>query len=91
MITVYKYPLMNGGRFSIGLPEGAVPLTVQLQHGMPTLWAKVDTEADAKPYLVTVVGTGHEIKPEDAESDYLGTIMLDDGVFVFHYFGRRVK
>ena len=61
-------------------------LTVQLQHGVPTIWAIVDKKAPSKTYQVYFVGTGWTLS--DSVGNYIGTIQQDG--FVWHYFWREV-
>ena len=80
MKTVYKYELRSQDS-SISLPEEAEILTVQLQNGIPTLWALVDPENELETRFISIVGTGWEV----AETvKYICTYM--DGPFVWHAF-----
>lgn len=84
MNTIWKYPLalvdhMQG----MVMPTGAEVLSVAMQHGVPTLWAQVDTDTQSIcTRLFIVVGTGHAI-PE-VPLKFVGTVM--DGPFVWHVF-----
>jgi len=79
MNIVYKYevkPIML-------LPKGAEILTMQMQHGVPTLWALVDPENELEDRLIDIVGTGWDVKEN---TKYVCTYM--DGPFVWHAFER---
>ncbi len=86
---VYKYPLPleSFGPFawmSLEMPQGAVPLCVQVQRGVPCLWARVNPSAPVTVHNLRIAGTG-----EDLESDvgrHLGTVQLDGGSLVLHVF-----
>ena len=85
MKEIWKCPLDRiGGIISLDIPRGAKLLTVQLQGGIPTLWALVEKNA---PYedtrQIILLGTGHDIDHELGE--YLGTIQTEIGL-VWHVF-----
>lgn len=86
MTTIWKFPidLSQGPRVAIDMPMDAKILTLQVQNGVPCLWALVDPSApiETKPFVV--VGTGHE-KPIHATA-YVGT--WQDGPFVWHLFAE---
>ena len=84
MKTIYKYPLKLDDEQTIKLPAYSKPLTVQVQHGIVTLWALVDDRNEAKEYHVRIHGTGNPATSADPK-DYLGTVQLDG--FVWHVFG----
>lgn len=82
MNTVWKYPLDVTATQSINVPVNAKLLTVQVQLGIPTLWALVDPLVESGPRSLRIVGTGHpEVHPDDR---YIGTFQL--GGFVGHLF-----
>ena len=88
MTAVYKYDVILDDTFTLALPEGAEVLTVQMQHGIPRLWVRVDPTAPARPRQFRLAGTGHPI--EDADDwRYVGTVQLQGGVLVLHLFESR--
>jgi hypothetical protein len=84
MATIYKYPL-EPGRTQLNLPRGAQVLTVQMQHGSPCLWAKVDPMQPTEPRTFDVYGTGHQM-PDDPRLLYVATFQMDGGALVWHVF-----
>lgn len=85
MRTVHKYPLAGGtGEHVIPMPAGALLLTIQLQGGMPCLWALIDTERELVKRHLTIVGTGWEMQPQPGR--YVGTFQTEGGRFVWHVF-----
>jgi hypothetical protein len=70
---------------TIAMPSGAQVLTVQVQAGIPQIWAVVDPKAPIVERRFQVVGTGHpfEMKPSHK---YLGTFQMHQGLFVYHLF-----
>lgn len=83
--TIWKFPLDLVARPEPAMPRGARVLTVQLQNGIPTVWAAVDPTAPVEPRPLVVVGTGN-LLPNDA-GPYIGTWQADP--FVFHVFEVR--
>lgn len=86
--AIWKFPHEIKDSFTLGVPKGATFVALQLQHGIPTLWALVDTNAIEVKREFVYVGTGHE-HPHDFWSDleFVGTIQM--GLLVFHLFERR--
>lgn len=84
MRTIYKYKLEpNFG--TLQMPKGAQVLTVQIQHGTPCLWAKVDPTQPTERRTFNVYGTGHEM-PDDPCLVYVATFQVDGGALVWHVF-----
>lgn len=75
--TIWKYPLHEIGEIiQLEIPRGAKLLTVQLQGGMPTLWALIEKNAPyTNTHQIILVGTGLDIDQE--LGDYLGTAQTD--------------
>lgn len=83
MTEVWKFPLQLGQTTVHNMPANAQVLTVQMQHGVPTLWARVTPSAFPEPRDFMVVGTGHPIL--NSLAIYIGTVQ-DGGGFVWHVF-----
>ena len=85
MKTIYKYPLSFEDRFLIDMPDGAQPLSLQMQHGVPCLWAMVDTNAPTVKRALYCRGTGHDA---DAigNAEHLGSVQMQGGALIFHFF-----
>lgn len=78
--TVYKYRLP--GDMDISMPKNARVLCVQVQDGIPTLWALVDPNAEPVVRRFRVAVTGGLLEPEGML--YVGTYQID--WFVGHVF-----
>jgi len=72
--TIWKYRLPGGPKVTIGMPRGAVVLTVQVQDGEPMLWVKVDPKGKPVKRFFRVFGTGHTIS--DDKLEYVGTFQM---------------
>jgi hypothetical protein len=88
---IWKYILTIEGKQTLMMPEAARLLCVQMQDGIPCLWAVVDKDsakvlAKREPRTVFTVGTGHPM-PEEC-GKYVGTYQPMNGL-VFHVFGKR--
>lgn len=84
MKTIFKYLLEVTDVQEIELPVGGKPLCVQVQNGMPWIWALVDDKNPKEAKAVRMYATGHNC--EESISDYLGTFQLESGSLVFHVF-----
>lgn len=89
--VVWKFELpIDQAEFTVPMPAG-YPLSVQVQNGVPVLWAVVMPEtADAgerRPRRFTWVATGQPM-PESIGNfvkSFLGTLQLPSGI-VLHLF-----
>ena len=85
-MKVFKYPLTDKAIQKVVLPKDASILDIQVQYGVPTIWAAVDpTEKDVTCNL-QIVGTGVDIQKEDEIIGYVGTFQLMEGRLVNHVF-----
>lgn len=67
------------------MPKDAELLTVQLQYGVPMLWAVVNPFAPGRPYrTIFIHGTGHPVDPRAQK--YVATFQVSGGDLVFHVF-----
>jgi len=81
--AIWKYTLGFGVAVH-PMPAGAEILTVQMQHGLPTLWARVDTDAPKVHRAVACYGTGWDGVERGA---YIATVQYHDGT-VWHFFDQ---
>lgn len=87
-MKVFKYSIIVlSDVVQLSMPLGAKPLCVQVQNGIPCMWALVDEENALVDKKFRIYGTGHPVDPE--YTDYIGTFQIDDGRLVFHVFGRK--
>ena len=85
MRAIWKFPLEVTDEQRIEMPEAADILCVQVQGGVPCLWAAVIPDAAKVKRTVAVYGTGHPMKTRQADK-YVGTFQLQGGALVFHVF-----
>lgn len=83
--VIWKWPLRLEVEQAIDVPEGSEVVHVATQKDVPALWMRVpDLDAPVTSRRIHIVGTGHqEVHPAWR---YLGSVMTDGGVFVWHIF-----
>lgn len=79
---IYKYPLELTPFQKIKMPPWR-PLSIQMQNGVPTLWALVKAHLEPKEITIAMFGTGCSI-PIKYIASHIGTVI--DGDFVWHFF-----
>lgn len=88
MLTIYKYKIPLGDSFAIEMPQGARALSIQIQRGVPQLWALVDNTAPKVMEQFELRGTGHDCAGLE-KAQHVGSFQLDDGALVFHVFHKK--
>ena len=83
---IWKYNLNIEDHQVIEMPQRARLLSVDVQRGVPRLWAEVDQKAPLEKRRIWVMGTGNPL-PKDLTFDFIGTLLLHDGELVLHVFG----
>ena len=88
MKAILKYPLQNTpGTDQDVVIQGSLEkiLSVQLQRGIPSLWAVVDTDStESQTLTIRELGTGWKFDNLDG-FEYISTAQDNVG-FVWHYF-----
>ncbi len=86
MMEIWKAKLEMVGEQTVRVPAGAKALVVQLQKDVPCLWFSCEPDNDMSLMTVWMRGTGH---PHDGSGEYVGTIQLNGGSHVFHFFAAE--
>lgn len=81
--TIWKFPFEVKDAVTLDMPIDAQVLDVQVQKGIPCIWALVDPHAERCRRQFRVYGTGH---PVNVTGDHVGTFQLAGGSLVFHMF-----
>lgn len=84
--SVWKYEVRVVDEFAVQMPEFAEVVHVGVQRGnsdVPYMWALVNPEREVTTRRFYCRGTGH---PVNEGLVYLGTFILEGGVFVGHLF-----
>jgi len=85
MMTIYKFAVPISDDITIVMPAGARLLSVQTQHGAPSLWAMVDPSAPSVRRRLALRGTGHNADSLSL-APFVGTFQTEGGAFVGHLF-----
>lgn len=83
-MRIWKWTLAPTDLQSISVPKGAKLLSVQMQGGLPQLWALCDETAEKEPRHVAIYGTGNPMPDEPGK--YIDTFQAHGGALVFHAF-----
>lgn len=86
MITIHKYPLLIEQQQKVKMRRGFKILSLDVQDGVPCIWALIDDEAELINVPISTYGTGHNIARYgwNAWNKFVGTYQLDG--FVGHVF-----
>lgn len=82
-MQIWKFPLSASGT-KIEVPKGAKPLSVQVQHGVPVLYAEVDPAQPMHNRHIGIFATGQELPA--ARGTFVDTFQLAGGELVFHVY-----
>ena len=85
MERIFKYEFKIENSFQIEMPMHAKILSIQVQKGVPCIWAMVDDKRQFERRSFVVYGTGHKIDDRYINK-YIGTFQLLEGGFVGHLF-----
>lgn len=87
MKTIWKFDVPIRDEFGLLMPKDAEILKLDLQDGLPKMWALVDPENLKKERFFIGRGTGHPINESNIR--YVGTVVMRDGRFVLHLFEKE--
>lgn len=90
MITIHKFILPIESFFRLPIRGYIKGLSVESQGDSIVYYAMVDTEKLATTEVsFRICGTGHELPTERIMQNwnFLGTVKLRDGAYMFHVFG----
>lgn len=89
MKTVYRYPLLGSGMFSVikSIYKGAVPLHVGIAQDQICIWFQINTDNEFEERKIHIRGTGQPFTGE--EGAYIGTIITPSNM-VWHYFDESL-
>ena len=86
MEKIYKYPLELVDFQTVELPVGAKVLYTEVQNEQICLWALINPESPKIDRNVRIFGTGHDVPDTITERQYYGTVLMQNGQFVWHIF-----
>ncbi len=82
MLTIWKFPFEIADSFTLQMPLYAEIVLVDVQGGVPCMWAKVDPHLPTDIRRFHVSGTGHEVPPG---AWHLGSFQMPP--YVWHLWG----
>jgi hypothetical protein len=85
---IWKFPLQLIDTQIISMPYAAKILCVQIQNGVPCLWALCNTNDGVADVTIDIFGTGHSIMDLFTRT-YIGTVQMGGGMLVWHVFERH--
>jgi len=85
MKTIWKFPFETTDMFRVAMPKNSKILDIQVQDGIPCMWALVDTDSIKHNRAFFIHGTGHEVSQVD-DKKYIGTYQERGGSLVWHVF-----
>lgn len=87
--TIWKFEL-GPWETVVSLPKGSKILHIGNQFNGICIWVLVDKYVkEFEKVTFTAYGTGFEL-PDDP-GEYLGTVPLQDGIFIWHVFRKKEK
>jgi hypothetical protein len=87
MRQVWKYELPLADEIRLELPLGSKILHFGNQRDRPCIWALVSTDQKGTgEYRFRLAGTGHEIRENMNQLEYIGTALFKRGALVLHLF-----
>ena len=84
MDKVFKYPLQILDEQFVHMPKDAIILCVQVQRGVPCIWASCDPDNTVIKRRIITYETGNPMRLNHGK--YIGTYQMDSGMLVFHVF-----
>jgi hypothetical protein len=88
-MTIWKFPLTMEKAQSLKVPLGAKFMHVAVQEETLCLWALVDETAPLEGRVIHVLGTGWDIPWNVENLEFLGSVLVEGGVFVWHVFWHK--
>lgn len=88
--AVWKYQMPRFAIVSLEVPVGAEFLCVQIQHGEPVAWFRVDPTREKETLEFSWSLTGDPC-PDIDDGIYRGSLLFHDGHIVMHLFQKPVQ
>lgn len=87
-LRIYKYEIPITDEVKVQMPEGAIILSIQHQHGYIFAWALVNPDALTVERTFRIYGTGHPIQSDMGGLKFLATVQTHQGNLVWHIFEK---
>ena len=93
MRVIYKYAFPIDDVFMLfNIPFDYRVLHIALQYEKPTMWIEHSIPEELVNLVdikFRVFGTGHHFNLLRSDGEYLGTVLLYNGMQVYHIYGQR--
>jgi len=87
MKTIWKYDINMSDDQTVMMTDGAEIIALEMHEGTLCLWAIIDTYRSwFTSRRIRIVGTGYEIVFPLKTAKHIGTVLENDGEFVWHVF-----
>lgn len=83
-MKIFKFILMSVPGQIVRMPAKSEIMDVQIQSGVPVMWALVDDSSEIIDVKINMYWTGEELRKSNSEEIYLATVQ--DGEIVCHFF-----
>lgn len=95
-MRIWKWTLQVCDTQTLSMPEGAQVLSVQVQGGMPQLWALIDETKPQVSRTFSTYGTGYPLPRslgpgQHRKHAFIGTYLMEDGGLVLHVFENPIQ
>ncbi|MBQ7248784.1 MAG: hypothetical protein IJS21_01995 [Deltaproteobacteria bacterium] len=61
-------------------------LKVDMQYDAPRMWYQADAGGKENDFVILAIGTGHPWGDRLTKANYIGTLPLEGGMLILHYF-----
>jgi len=78
-MQIFKYPLSVTANQVIKMPIHARILSIAVQNGIPTLWAKVHPSKEEEDVTIEMIATGEDFSPCERR-EFLGTVLIKGSI-----------
>lgn len=89
--SIWKFPIKIDDEQLILMPEKCELLSAQVQHGQICLWAIVNPSAPTAHRVIRMAGTGHDLSNRPNLGEFISTVQVNGGQFIFHVFDGGEK
>ena len=83
-MRIYKYNLNLVSNQMVSIPSKSEIMDIQMQNGIPVMWALVDIDSKNIDIKIKMYGTGQSLGDSLEDHEYLATVQ--DSPFVWHFF-----
>ena len=82
-MKIFEYLLLINDSQTVWMPAKSKILDIQMQMGVPVMWALIDESSDGINVTINMYRDGYDLGSE-VKGEYLATVQ--DREFVGHYF-----